>query len=118
MSKKKILVVDDDADIIASMKAVLESKDHAVFTAVNEKECMEQFLKENPDIVFLDLMMEKYDSGITLCKAIREKNVSVKVYLLSAVGDETAGTLDVHEIGFNGAMSKPVTPAELLDLVE
>jgi len=118
MADKRVLLVDDDADIIASMKAILESDGHRVFTAKNEKECMEEFSKNSPDVVFLDLMMEKMDSGIRLCKDIRSKNKNVKIYLLSAVGDETAGTLDIHEIGFNGAISKPVSPDELLDMVK
>lgn len=118
MTKKKILVVDDDADIIISMKAILESEGHTVFTAKNEKECIEKFSSETPDVVFLDLMMEKMDSGIILCRAIREKSRKVMIYLLSAVGDETAGTIDIHEAGFNGAMSKPVSPEELLDMVQ
>ncbi len=118
MTAKKILVVDDDADITVSMKAILESEGHTVFTAKNEKECIDKFNSGAPDVVFLDLMMEKMDSGITLCKSIREKSRSVKIYLLSAVGDEAAGTIDIHEAGFNGAMSKPVSPEELLNMVQ
>ncbi|HOK02658.1 MAG TPA: response regulator [Spirochaetota bacterium] len=118
MATKKILLVDDDMDIIESMKAILASEGHIVFTAGNEKDCMDEFNKEKPDVVFLDLMMEKMDSGIRLCREIRSKDKNVKIYLLSAVGDETAGTLDIHEIGFNGAMSKPVNAEELTELVK
>jgi len=118
MAGKRILVVDDDQDITISMKAILESKGHTVIVAGNEKECMDKFNSEAPEIVFLDLMMESMESGITLCRKIREKNRSVKIYLLSAVGDEAAGTIDIHETGFNGAMSKPVSPDELLDMVQ
>lgn len=118
MAGKRILVVDDDQDIIISMKAILESKDYSVFTAGDENGCMEIFDRESPEIVFLDLMMESMESGINLCKKIREKSKDVRIYLLSAVGDEVAGTIDIHKTGFNGAMSKPVSPEELLNMVE
>ncbi len=118
MARRKILIVDDDSDILIAMQAMLESEGHYITIAKSEKECMEKFAVSSPDVVFLDLMMESVDSGIKACRAIRAKDKNVKIYLLSAVGDETAGTLDIHEIGFNGAMSKPVSPEELLGLVK
>lgn len=118
MARRKILIVDDDADIITAMQAVLESDGHYIAVAKNEEECMKQFNITAPEVVFLDLMMENMDSGIKLCRTIRATDKNVKIYLLSAVGEETAGTLDIHEIGLNGAMSKPVRPEELLDLVK
>lgn len=118
MNKRRILVADDDSDIITSMKAILASKGHDVVTAGSGEECLKRFSEFRPEIIFLDLMMEKVDTGVTVCKKIRETDKTVKIYLISAVGDETAGTLDTHAIGFNGAMSKPVSPDELLGLVD
>lgn len=118
MNKKKILVVDDDADIIASMKAILEKNGHNVETAGNENECMEKYAFFAPDIIFLDMMMERMDSGFRICKDIRESDQKVKIYMLSSVGSDNAGTTDVHEVGFNGSMEKPVSPEYLLQMVE
>ncbi len=118
MSKKTILVVDDDVDTVMSIKAILRSKGHTVITAYGAAEGLKKYTSGNPDIILLDLMMEKVDSGITLCREIRKTDRKSKIYLLSAVGDETANTLDTHDIGFDGAMSKPVSPDELLLLVE
>ncbi len=118
MSKKKILVVDDDSDIIVSMKAVLEKNGHAVETARSENECMEKYAFFSPDIIFLDMMMEHMDSGFRVCRDIRESDQQVKIYMLSSVGSDNAGTTDVHEVGFNGAMEKPVSPEYLLKMVE
>lgn len=115
---KKIMLVDDDTDIRASMKAILEHKGHVVLEAGSGEECLKTYKDFNPEIIFLDLMMEKQDSGITVCKKIRETNSEIKIFLLSAVGDEAAGTINMQEIGFNGAMSKPVSPEELINLVE
>ena len=116
--KKKILIVDDDMDILTSMSAVLKSEGHDIAIAVSSDECREKYSSFKPDIIFLDLIMDRADTGLTLCKEIRKTDQHAKIYLLSAVGDETARTIDIHEAGFNGAMSKPVTPDELINLVK
>jgi len=118
MSTKKILIVDDDSDIIVSMKRVLKSAGHIVETAKNEKDCMDLFFKFKPQIIFMDMMMENMDSGLTLCRNIREKDRKVAIYMLSSAGDEYAGTLDMHEVGFNSSISKPLSPERLLEIVD
>jgi len=115
---KKILVVDDDSDLRSMMKTILSSNGHTVMEAESGEECLRVYKDFAPDIILLDLMMEKQDSGITVCKKIRETEKDMKIYLLSAVGEETAGVMDIQDIGFNGTMSKPVSPNELLDLVK
>lgn len=115
---KKILIVDDDADILSAMKAVLESDGYQVETAKSGQECLKKFPSFKPEILFLDLMMESVDTGLTVCNEIRKTDSNVKIYLLSAVGDDTARTIDIHKAGFNGAMSKPVSPDELLNIVK
>jgi len=118
MSTKKILIVDDDSDIIVSMKKVLESAGHIVETAKNENDCMDLFLKFHPQIIFMDMMMENMDSGFRLCRDIREKDGKVIIHMLSSIGDENAGTLDMHEVGFNSSISKPLSPERLLEIVD
>lgn len=118
MNKRKILVADDDYDIIASMLFVLKSKGHDVVSAGSGEEALEKYSEFKPDIIFLDLMMEKFDTGVTVCKKIRETDKDVKIYLISAVGHEAVDIPEIHEMGFNGAMSKPITPDELLGLVD
>lgn len=118
MNKRKILVADDDYDIIASMLFILKSRGHDVVSAGSGEEALVQFAEFRPDIIFLDLMMEKFDSGVTVCKKIRETDKKVKIYLISAAGNEAADIPEIHEMGFNGAMSKPITPEQLLGLVD
>lgn len=118
MDKKKIMVVDDDSDIISSMKAILEKHGYEVETARSENECMEKYALFKPDVIFLDMMMENMDSGFRVCRDIRENDRKVKIYMLSSVGSDNAGTHDVHEVGFNGSMEKPVSPDYLLKILE
>ena len=118
MNKRKILVVDDDEDVIDAMNIILKSNGHEVIEASSGEEALIKFAESKPEIIFLDLMMEKFDTGVTVCRKIRETDKDIQIYLVSAVGDEAANTLDTHEIGFNGALSKPVSPEELLSLVD
>jgi len=118
MNKKRILIADDDADLLCAIHSILKSGGHEVIEATSGKEALARFSESRPEIIFLDLMMEKFDTGVTVCRKIRESDKDVKIYLISAVGDEAANTLDTHEIGFNGAMSKPVSPEEILELID
>ena len=117
MNKRKILIADDDYDITATMLTILQSMGHDVVTAETGEDAVEKFSEFRPDIVFLDMMMERFNSGITACKKIRETDKDVKIYLISAVGNETADLHEALEMGFNGVMSKPVDPKDLLDMI-
>lgn len=117
MNKKTIMIVDDDRDFLDSTKAILESQGYPVLTAGNEAEALTVYKSRRPDVILVDLMMERIDSGVTVCGQIRAIDKEVRIYLLSAVGDAAASALDVSGIGFNGAMNKPIRPEELLDLV-
>jgi len=118
MNKRKILVADDDYDITASMFSILQNRGHDVVTAGSGEDALLKYSEFKPDVIFIDLMMEKFDAGVAVCKKIRETDKNVKIYLISAVGDESADMPETRELGFNGALSKPVTPEELLGLVE
>lgn len=113
----RILIADDDYDIIAYMHVILRNSGHDIIESTNSKEALEKFSQFNPEIIFLDLMMEKFDSGVTVCRKIRETDKKVKIYLISAVGDEAADIPEASEIGFNGVISKPITAKKLLELV-
>lgn len=118
MNRKKILIVDDDPDIRDSLKTILEKHEHTVETASNENEGIEKYAWFKPQIVLLDVMMESMDSGLKVCRHIREDSSEVKIYMLSSVGDEYAGTSDFNEVGFNGSISKPVSPEKLLEFIK
>jgi len=115
---KKVLIVDDDKDVVVSMKVILQSKGYEVLEAYSGDEGLNVFKKYSPDVVFLDLMMERIDSGLTVCAQMRQLNLNTKIYMLSAVGDEAASTIDIMKSGFDGALSKPISPEELFKLVE
>jgi DNA-binding response OmpR family regulator len=106
--KKRILVIDDDPAICESVKAVLEANGFTAETALSGMEGLEAFGRVQPDAVLCDMMMEDVDSGLRVAKVMRGKRSDVPIYLLSTIGDATAGSLDLGELGFNGVFQKPV----------
>ena len=114
MSDKKILVIDDDPDILESISAVLSSEGFNVLTAIDGKEGVEKFKSEKPDLVLCDMMMEKVDAGSKVAEMIRKEDSATPVYLLSSIGNATASNISVTDLGFTGVLQKPVDPDTLI----
>jgi CheY-like chemotaxis protein len=68
----RILIVDDDTDLIEGQKAFLEKNGYFIETALTIEEGLEKARTTAPDIIIADLMMEHYDSGFVFCKKVRE----------------------------------------------
>ena len=79
----KILVVDDEVNILKLYKAELEDEGYSVVTAKSGKEALEIFEKENPDIITLDILMPDMD-GIQVLRQIKEKKPHISVIMLTA----------------------------------
>ena len=118
MSNKKILVIDDDPDILEAVSVVLKSEKFIVITALDGKEGFEKFKKEKPDMVLCDMMMERVDAGSKVAEMIREEDKNVPVYLLSSIGRATDVNVDISKKGFSGVFQKPVDPASLIAQVK
>jgi CheY-like chemotaxis protein len=82
--KYVILCVDDDPDVLFSLKIVLESGGYAVVTAAGGKAGVRAFRESRPDLVLLDLMMEEVDAGTRALKEMQAIDRKVPVYLLSS----------------------------------
>jgi CheY-like chemotaxis protein len=120
MEQFKILVVDDDPDIIEAITTVLDSMDeYDVSTARDGLECMEAVKAEPPDLIILDLLMPRMD-GFAVVRELREKPHYGKlpIMILTSVREdasyrryelETGLSMDVQDY-----IEKPVPPAELL----
>ena len=67
----KILVIDDDPDLVESVKTVLESKAYQVVVAYNGEEGLEKVVEEKPDLIILDVIMPGKD-GFAVCKDLKE----------------------------------------------
>ncbi|HEK85206.1 MAG: response regulator [Candidatus Saccharicenans sp.] len=116
--KTKILVIDDDPAICVSVKAILEANGYEVFTALSGKEGLELFRKVHPDLVLCDMMMEDIDAGAKVAGVIKKDNPELPVFLLSTIGEATARTIGLDDLGFNGVFQKPVNFELLLSVLE
>ena len=68
----RVLIVDDDTDLLAGQQAYLEGKGYEVQTAVTIDAGLKKASAFRPDLVVVDLMMEHYDSGFVFCKKVRD----------------------------------------------
>lgn len=118
MSDKKILVIDDDPDILESISAILNSEGFNVVTAMDGKEGYDKFKKEKPALILCDMMMERVDAGSKVAEMIRKEDKTTPVYLLSSIGNATASNVSVSNLGFNGVFQKPVDPDNLISQVK
>jgi two-component system alkaline phosphatase synthesis response regulator PhoP len=120
----KILIVDDDPDLVEAVTMILESKGHDVVPAYGGIEGLQKAKSEAPDLIVLDVMMPDKD-GYTVCKELKAdaKYRNIPILLLTAVVSEIPKTSRyTHEMGLeteaDDYIDKPVEPAELVKRVE
>lgn len=110
MEGAKILVVDDEPDILKILTHRLEKEGFVVITASDGEEALEKFEKETPHLVVLDLMLPKLD-GFEVCRLMRQRS-NVPIIILSARGDELDKLIGFR-MGVDDYQTKPFSPAEL-----
>ena len=101
MDKKKVLVIDDEADFLEMIKIRLEANNYEVITALNGKEGLEKVKQEKPDAVLLDILMPGID-GLQTLKEIRRFNKNLPVFIITAFSNEERFKLanDLKASGF------------------
>ncbi|MCE5208589.1 MAG: response regulator transcription factor [Chloroflexi bacterium] len=108
---KKILVVDDEPQIVKVLKAYLEKAGYKVLTAYEGNSALAVFQSEKPDFVILDLNLPGMD-GLDLCKSIR-RDSNVPILMLTARVEE-ADRLIGLELGADDYVIKPFSPREVV----
>ena len=101
---KKVLIVDDEEDLLRAMKVRLTSWGYSVITAGNGKEAMELIKTANPKAVLLDIVMPQMD-GIETLRRIRELDKGLPVLILTAYGDEKRFD-EARALGISGFIQK------------
>lgn len=121
---RKILVVDDDPSFTTAMTPVLESRGYQVEAAYNKEEAIEKIEKSKPDLILLDIMMERLTDGFDLCYKLKHDPELSKIPVLavSAINNEigfrfSPGT-DGEYFQADDFVEKPVKPKNLLERVE
>lgn len=118
----KILLVDDDVDLVTMNRIVLEKRGHQVSEAYCAGEAREWLASNTPDIVVLDVMMETQTAGIELAREINQKMPDVPILMLSCVHEATGVPFrfepDDQWLVVNDFIDKPTNPKALADKVE
>lgn len=119
----KILVVDDDPDMVEATTMILKSKGHDVIAAYGGIEGLEKAKAEKPDLIVLDVMMPDKD-GYSVCKELKADPAlcDIPVLLLTAVVSHISTTRYSHRMGMeteaDDYMDKPIEPQELARRIE
>ena len=116
--KYVILCIDDDNDILESLRMVLENNNYIMVSAISAEDGLKEYKACNPDFVIVDMMMEIVDAGNNLAKELKLLNNTAPVYMLSSVGDSLAANIDFSELGLNGVFQKPIEIKTLLKTLE
>ena len=111
MSKKRILVVDDELSMVKFLRANLESRGYEVLTATDGAEALKTIEMELPDLIILDIMMPEIN-GFEVCSRLREWS-QIPIIMLSARGDED-DKVTCLEIGADDYLTKPFGIRELI----
>jgi two-component system alkaline phosphatase synthesis response regulator PhoP len=114
---KKVLIVDDEADILEIISYNLINEGYEILTAKNGIEALEKVRPFKPNLVILDIMMPKM-SGVEVCKILRSKPEynDTLIIFLTALNDESSQIKGL-ETGADDYISKPISPKVLVSRV-
>lgn len=110
--KEKILIIEDEEDLVKGLKLNLADEGYEVDWASDGVEGLRKALEEQPDLIILDIMLPKMN-GLDICRELRKKNISIPIIMLTAKGEEIDKVLGL-EIGADDYMTKPFSIRELL----
>jgi CheY-like chemotaxis protein len=113
---QKILVVDDDPDVLFAVQAHLEQAGYRVLVAKTGMEAMQRVQFDKPDLIILDLMIERHDTGFTVAKSIKTDPATrdIPIIMVSAVREKTGFAFsqerDGHWMKTSVFLEKPYDP--------
>jgi len=121
----KILIIDDDPDIVEAMKVVLENKNYEISIAKSGSEGLKKVKIDSPDLIILDIMMETADKGFEVAREIKKdpKYNSIRILMLTAIKDRIgldfkSESGDEVWLPVDDYVDKPLKPNELIAKVE
>ena len=115
---KRILVIDDEIQLVEMMRIRLEAENYEVITAIDGEEGLQKADVFNPDLIILDIMMPGID-GFEVLRRIRAntKIQHIPAIMLTAKGDSTA-MFKAHDLGSTDYFIKPFDIKELLSFIK
>lgn len=121
----KILIIDDDPDIVEAMKVVLENKGYEVAAASSGEEGLDLARKDAPDLVILDIMMETGDKGFDVARSLKADKRTKNTPILMLTGIENKMGLSFKKeagdrvwLPVDDYVEKPIKPEELVSRIK
>lgn len=123
MENIKILLVDDDPDLVSAFEAILYSRGYNIITANNKNEGIEKLEKEKPDLAILDVMMDDDHDGFVMAREIKKLHPDLPIIMLTGISEVTgvnfrAAAADPDWLPADEYLEKPVHPDELVNCIE
>jgi len=114
MSKRKILIIEDDRDIVEMLEYNLKEEGYETVSALNGEQGVELAGKERPDLIILDIMLPIMD-GFEVCRTLKNDDglAHIPIIILSAKSQETDKVVGL-ELGADDYVTKPFSPRELI----
>jgi DNA-binding response OmpR family regulator len=109
---KKILIVEDEKDMVTGLKFNLEARDYTVIVAYDGEAGYQKALSEKPDLVILDIMLPRLN-GYAVCKSLKKEIPALPVIMLTAKSQESEIVTGL-ELGADDYITKPFSVLELL----
>jgi DNA-binding response OmpR family regulator len=113
---EKILIIDDEEQMLDTLKSYLEQRDYDVVTATDGEDGMAKLISHNPDLVICDINMPK-KNGYQFLQETRKSRPWMPVIILSALSDP-ASVLKAHDLEADHYLTKPFKLEELLKSVK
>ncbi len=115
----RILVVDDDPDVVEACRLVLEAEGYEVSEANNRPDGMARVAEVKPDLIILDVMMDQPDDGIVMAQELRRDGVLIPILMLTSVNKVIGFELgaDSEVLPVTEFCEKPIEPAQLIEYV-
>ena len=111
MNSEKILIIEDEENILEAVKYTLTQEGYDVFTSVDGEDGLEKAQEIKPDLVLLDVMLPKMD-GFEVCRILR-KDLEMPVFMISAKAEEIDRVVGL-EVGADDYITKPFSMRELV----
>ena len=123
MSKKRILIVDDDQDYGDALRIVLENNGYEVNHVLNIRDGQKALDGEKPNLIILDVMMDRHTDGFDLCYKLKHDEAcrTIPIMMVTAVTEKTgfkfSPETDGEYLEADAYVAKPIPVAELLSRV-
>jgi len=113
---KKILIFDDDQEVLTAMESLLDFVDWDLFTFSTGRDALLQIGKEKPDLILMDVELDGFD-GREICKSIKENSALQHIPIILISGQLRAEMIVGTEFGPDDFLAKPFNIGDLIDKV-